>query len=284
MLILDSEAAVRQLPKLNLKKSLLYTSVLLGATILIAPAFLTFSSTSFSSPTGTYLDPRPQNLQAEAPTPTVPQTSPEQLILTAQAYLEKAVTLSQKTDQNSDDKTQIVTFLNQSLDFSNQAVLSAPNAPQSYLIRARVLASSSSIRADAVQLAQKDLEIAQRLSGGQSVELPTQVNLLNLSPTQQAALAQNLIVAAPAESAPAATTSAGTASNVVKSTITIKAGEIEIAISNPSITADAYLYTVNTSGSNTQVYLKSKDIGKATIGLLTPASTDVVIEYWIVKP
>lgn len=282
MLILESTAPVRRFVLPDLRKPLIYTSIVLGGAALVAPA--AFSLSLLQSPTGTYLDPRPQTEMAQVtPPPTDTPASPQTLVLSAQAYLEKAIDLSKQTDQTEEDRQKIITLLNQSLDFSNQAVLAAPNAPQTYLIRARVLASSTSLRPDALQLAQKDLEIAQRLSGGEKVSLPTQVNLLQLSPTQQAALAQNLIIAAPGESSTSADTTSETSSNIIKNQVTLKAGTDHVTIFDDRIGPASYLYIINTTDS-TPVYIKTKGNGEAVIATLDKVAAHLSLEYWLVLP
>lgn len=286
MLILEPTASARQTFSSSLpsgKQALIYTSLFLGIGVLTVPAVISLAYSQ--RPTGTYLDPRPSQQLAQAVTPTpadLTAKSAEQLVISAQAYLEKAITLSKLTSQTESDKQQIITLLNQSLDLSNQAVITAPSSPQAYLIRARVLASSSSVRTDALQLAQKDLEIAQKLSGGQPVDLPTQVNLLNLTPTQQASLAQDVIIAAPNDDQQASS-SAAADSNVYKSTATIAAGQLSVTITNPQISADNYLYIANTTSSN-PIFIQNKANGTATIATTNSSAAPITFEYWIVNP
>ncbi len=277
MIIVES-APTKQ--SFKIPKPLIYTSLLTLTVLVATPAILALAQSS--TPTGTYLNPLPENELAQVtPTPT-PEKRPEELILTAQAYLEKAITLSQKDPQTDQDKQAIITHLNSSLDLANQAIIAAPNSPESYLIRARVLASSTSIRTDATQLAQKDLETAQLLSGGQSVSLPTQVNLINYEPTQQAALASNLIIASPEESQ-TSTASASTNSNITKQTATIPAGKLSTTITDPSINTQSYIYLIPSSKAQPP-FVQAKGDGVATIALTDLANQDVTFEYWIVNP
>lgn len=277
MIIVES-APTKQ--SFKVPKPLIYISLLTLTVLVATPAILALAQSS--TPTGTYLNPLPENELAQAtPTPT-PEKRPEELILTAQAYLEKAITISQKDPQTDQDKQTIITHLNSSLDLANQAVVAAPNSPESYLIRARVLASSTSIRTDATQLAQKDLETAQLLSGGQSVSLPTQVNLINYEPTQQAALASNLIIASPEESQ-VSTASASTNSNITKHSATIPTGKLSTTISDPTINTQSYIYLIPSSKAQPP-FVQAKGDGIATIALTSPANQDITFEYWIVNP
>ena len=277
MIIVES---VHPQSHLNLKKPLLYFSTTFLLILIISPALIALNQDQ--TPTGSYLNPLPQNELAASPTPTISQP-PEQLILTAQAYLEKAINLSQKQPQTDPERQQIITYLNSGLDYANQAVTSSPNSPQTYLIRARILASSTSIRKDATQLAQKDLETAQLLSNGQSVSLPTQVNLINYTPTEQASVANNIIIAAPGESN-TSSASATTNSNITKKTATIRAHQTNTTINDSTITTDSYLYLIPIDASGQTPYVQSKTTGSAIIAVIDPQDTNLSFEYWIVNP
>lgn len=265
--------------KTNLKKPLLYLSTL-GLTAILTTPILVALAANYS-PTGTYLNPLPEKELAATPT-TTPTESPEQLILAAQAYLERAITLSRQESQTEADKQKIVEFLNQGLNYANQAVAASPSSPQTYLVRARILASSTSLRQDATTLAQKDLETAQLLSGGQSVSLPTEVNLINYTPTEQASLASNLIIAAPEEEK-ANPTNTETSSNINKEKSVIKAGQTTTTIKNSAISEDSYIYLIPIIAIETP-FIESKAAGQATISIISPLDTDFEFEYWIVNP
>lgn len=276
MIIVTTSPAKKSL---NLKKPLIYTSLTGLVVLASAPVIIALSANA--SPTGTYLNPLPENELAQAPSPT-PTQSPQELILTAQAYLEKAITLSSKDAQTDVDKQQIIEFLNAGLEYANLAVTSSPNTPESYLVRARILASSTAIRTDAVTLAQKDLETAQLLSGGQPVTLPTKVNLLDFAPTSQASLASNIIIAAPEEEK-TSTASAQTDSNINKKTATIAAGKSTVTIKNSSINENSYIYLIPLTPTQTP-FVQTKTEGQATIALTGQTAENFEFEYWIVNP
>ena len=264
----------------KLKTPMIVSGFIFTSAGLLLPAVV--AVTQSSQPHGTYLSPQPQGLLTSSPDPA-PTLGTGEAILTAQAFLEKAITLSQKTPQTEADKKQIVTLLNQSLDYSNQAIVAAPNSPQSYLVRARVLASSASVRPDALELAQQDLNTAQRLSGGQKIDLPTNINLMDLSPNQQAGLDQDIIIAAPGDDKQSSS-SADTVSNINKSTATISAGQTEITITDPRITTDSYIYTIANQPGSYVIFVKSKTDKSAIISLDRVAEQPVAFEYWVVNP
>lgn len=260
------------------KKTFTYLALASGIAFTITPAIIAI--TQNQRPTGTYLNPLPETELAQSPTPV--QQSPEQLIITAQAYLEKAIEISQKLPQTEQDHQNIITYLNAGLELANQAVDTSPSSPETYLIRARILASSSSIRPDATQLAQQDLQTAQSLSGGQQVSLPTKVNPIQYTPTEQASLAQNIIIASP-EEAPTSTDSSTPTSNIQKQLATIPAGEKSTIIKNPNIDANSYIYLIPQS-PNTNIFVQTKCCGTATISTTNISEQDLSFEYWIVNP
>lgn len=269
-------------PLQKYKKPLMYLGVTVTIGGITVPALASVVLSRTSRPSGTYLSPQPGNMLTQAvPTPT-PTVSPQEAILSAQAFLEKAITLSQKTPQTEDDKNQIVAYLNEGLHYANSAVTIAPQLPQSYLIRARVLSSSTTIRPDALQLAQQDLEVAQRLSGGQKVDLPTRVDLLEITPPEQASLDQDIIIAAPDEGN-TASSSADTDSNVHKNQSVIKKGSTEVKITDPSILPDSYIYLISSDKDNHVLFVKSKSAGNAVISLDSSAKQDVHFEYWVIN-
>ena len=266
-------------------KPLLALSFIVGLGLVAVPVVTAIAGNN--TPTGTYLSPMPEQQLAEtspAQTQLAQNTSltPQEAILSAQAFLEKAISVAQKQPQTQTDKEQIIGFLNQSLNLANQAVALAPQAPQSYLMRARVLSTSSSLRPDAVQLAQKDLEAAQALANGQQVTLPTNINLMDLSPTQQAAGQNPIVIAAPEEDQ--TKTSTGSASaNTHRANATIKRGHDEVAISDDNIIADSYVYLIPAPGQPL-IYIKSKTEGEIVVATGSQLTEELNFEYWVVNP
>lgn len=234
-------------------------------------------------PTGSYLSPLPENQLAEAsPSPTQTELTASGAILSAQAFLEKAINLAKNPEQTEADQAQIVALLNQSLTLANQAVALAPTSPQSYLMRARILSSSATLRPDATLLAQKDLEAAQALANGQTITLPTEIDLLELAPKQRAEGEANLIIAAP-EVANTKESTASASSNTQKLTAIIPAGKTEITVKNSQITTESYIYLIPADSSQT-IYLKTKTDGQAVVATDSPLGSDLAFEYWIVTP
>lgn len=270
-------------PPLITGKTILGIGFIVSTGLMIVPIAIALGSNT--KPTGTYLSPLPENKLASTEvntnrTDVQKQISIEEAILSSQAFLEKAVSVSKKTPQTEQDQQEIVSLLNQGLDLANRAVGISPNSPQAYLMRARILASSSNIRKDATILAQKDLEIAQALSNGQPVTLPTEIDLLKFTPTQQAQVGSQLVIASPEESS--TTEASGSAkSNTQKSQATIAKGKGEITINSQAITIDSYVYLIPKDKNNI-VYLKNKSEGKITVATDTLTS-DVAFEYWIVN-
>ncbi len=267
------------------KKYAVFALAFTGISFLVVPLLIAVTQSS-GQPTGTYLSPVPEGQVAQVtPSPTTTQIiamSPAQAVLSAQAFLEKAITLSQKDPQNDQDKQEITQLLSQSLDYANTAVELSPKSPQTYLARARVLATSSSVWPQATQWAQKDLEVAQKLANGQPVDLPTKVNLLSTAPVEQANTGKKLVIAAPEETKP--NNQAQTAGNTLKDFATIPAGKSTLEIKNPNIKEDSYLYIIPKEGNNTVLFVQSKTVGKATIGTSSAPTAPLEFEYWIVNP
>lgn len=277
-IVQNSTPAIKKTRSLN--KPLLIAS--LGVTLGLLTIPVAIALIHNQSPTGTLLNPQPQNqLASTSPAPT--PVNPSQSILAAQAYLEKAIELSQKQPQTPADREAILTHLDQALNLANQAVVAAPSNPQSYLIRARILASSTSIRPDAQSLAQQDLQIAQNLSRGQTVNLPTQVDLLQTSPTRQAALADNVIIASP-EDGNTATASGESQSNLSKQTFIFPAGQTTFKLTDTHITPDSYIYLIPQGTNSSTFFVQTKDNGAATIATSDPLETSTTVEYWISQP
>lgn len=255
-----------------------------GVSFLVIPLMMAILQSS-GTPTGTYLSPVPEGQVAQnlvTPSPTEATLSPAQAVLSAQAFLEKAITLSQKDPQTDSDKNEIATLLSQSLGFANTAVELSPKSPQTYLARARVLATSSTVWPQATQWAQKDLEVAQKLSNGQPVDLPTKVDLMATAPLQQANNGAKLTIAAPEESKP--NNQAQTDGNTVKDFATIPAGKTTVDINDTNIKETSYLYIIPKDGNNTVLFVQSKQNGKATIAASTAPTAPLEFEYWIVNP
>jgi hypothetical protein len=233
------------------------------------------------TPTGTFLSPLPEKQLAEQEQAPEQKLSATQAILSAQAYLEKAISLSRQSEDNQESRDQIIGYLNQSLNLANQAIVLAPQSPQAYLMRARVLASSSNLRPDATMLAQKDLEAAQALANGQPVSLPTEVNLLELIPAQQAAAETGLVIAAPNDDA-TKESSAQAESNTLKSSGIIAPGKSEVLIRNQALEGGSYVYLIPESDS--VIYLKSKTEGQMVVATSATSLEEIRFEYWIVNP
>ncbi len=239
-----------------------------------------------SIPTGSYLSPLPQGELANtdtstSPTPSLGPTFAQALNL-AQNYLDKAYKLSQNQQQTDSDKKDIIFSLNKSLEQANIAINMSAKDPTGYLLRAQIMNAISIINPEATKLAQIDLETAQKLSNGQTVTLPKAVNPLELLHSDQASLAQNVIVATP--QSPEATNSATQSqSNSSNGKFTIPAGQTELLIQNPLVNDQSYIYLINQSGSTNPVYLKSKEVGAFTVAPANPSKTDINIDYYIIN-
>lgn len=267
------------------KKYAVYVLAFGGISFLVIPLLLAVINSTSAQPVGTYLSPVPENQVAmvtDTPSPTQVTMTPAQAVLSAQAFLEKAITLSQKDPQTDTDKSEITNLLTQSLDYANSAVQLSPKSPQTYLARARVLASSSTIWPQATTWAQKDLEVAQKLSNGQPVDLPTKVDLMTTSPVEQANNGAKLTIAAPEESKPNSTATAS--GNTNKDFATIPAGKTTVDINDPKIKETSYVYVIPPDGNNTVLFVQSKQNGKATIAASTAPTAPLEFEYWVVNP
>lgn len=266
----------------NYTKAFVFVGLLLGTSLIGIPLLSALASNQ--QPTGTYLSPLPEG-QLTTMDNTIRANSisltTQQAILSSQAFLEKAIQVSKKAPQTEDDKNQIVSLLNQGLDLANQAVVLSPQSPQSYLMRARILASSVGLRTDATQLAQKDLEFAQSLANGQSVTLPTNIDLFKMTPTEQAATKDNIVIAAPEENN-TKTNTTNSSSNTVKSNSQIPSGALETNINNNNVVEDSYIYLIPKSKDHV-IFVKNKSKGSFTVATNETSSSDIQFEYWIVN-
>lgn len=266
------------------KKILPFLSITLVIITLIPLSLILIGS--FSKPTGNYLSPLPQGELAQATTTLTPNPTPTknitELITLSQGFLNKAVSLSQQTPQTDSNKQQIISFLEQSLDYSNKAVLTQPNNPQTYLLRAQILTSIGQTNPQAIYRAEEDLEMAQKLANGQSVSLPQSINPLDILPSRQASLTQDLIVAAPQESS-SSTASAENSSNATTTSVTLLAGQTQLQVSSSKITPSSYIYLIPQQKTNQPVYISSKTTGSFTISTNKPLNTNITIDYWIIN-
>jgi len=240
---------------------------------------------AFSQPTGNHLSPLPQGQLTQASptiTPTNTTKTTTELVSLSQSYLNKAINLSQHTPQSDSDKQTIISHLEQSLDYSNQAVLSQPNNPQVYLLRAQILTSISQTNPLALDQAQQDLETASQLANGQQVSLPQTINPFDLLPSQQASLPQDLIVAAP-QTATSSSTTTDNSSNASTTSITLPAGQTQLQVDDPQVQTDSYIYLIPQQKTNQPVYVSSKSNSSFTVTTNKPLDQDLVIDYWIIN-
>ena len=267
------------------KKRFLPTILIVLSFLLLIPATLIFiGKQSKKDPTGNFLSPLPQGELTQAspsPTPESNKTLVE-LVGFSQSYLNKAVSLSLTTPQSQSDKQQIISYLEQSLDYSNQAVLTYPQEPQTYLLRAQVLTSISQTNPNALIQAKKDLETAQQLANNQPVSLPQNINPLDVLPSQQANLPQDLIIASPQQEN-TASISAQNNSNAITNTVTLPIGQTQLEITNSQITPDSYIYIIPQTKTNQVIFVASKKDGSFTLTTNKPFDTNISLDYWIIN-
>lgn len=258
--------------------------IILAFLILIPTTLILIGKQSKKNPTGNFLSPLPQGELAQ----TTPTPTPEdlktlaELVGFSQTYLNKAISLSLTTPQTQTDKQQIVSYLEQSLDYSNQAVLTYSQEPQTYLLRAQVLTSISQTNPDALIQAEEDLKTAQQLANGQPISLPQNIDLLDILPSQQASLPQDLIIASPQQE-DTATISAQNNSNAVTTTTVLPAGQTQLEINNSQITSDSYIYLIPQTKTNQIISVASKKEGSFTITTNKPFDTDISLDYWVIN-
>lgn len=258
--------------------------IILAFLILIPTTLILIGRRNSKTPTGNFLSPLPQGEIAQttpSPTPENTKTLAE-LVGFSQTYLNKAISLSLITPQTQSDKQQIISYLEQSLDYSNQAVLTYSQEPQTYLLRAQVLTSISQTNPDALIQAEEDLKTAQQLANGQPVSLPQNVNLLDILPSQQANLPQDLIIASPQQE-DTATISAQNNSNAITTTTILPAGQTQLEITNSQITPDSYIYIIPQTKINQIISVASKKDGSFTLTTNKPFDTDISLDYWIIN-
>ncbi len=267
------------------RKPLLPTILIILAFLILIPTTLIFiGKQNEKDPTGNFLSPLPQGEIAQitpSPTPENIKTLAE-LVSFSQNYLNKAISLSLTIPQTQTDKEQIISYLKQSLDFSNQAVLTYSQEPQTYLLRAQILTSISQTNPDALIQAEKDLETAQQLANGQQVSLPQSINPLDILPSQQASLPQDLIIASPQQE-DTTSISAQNNSNAITTTTILPAGQTQLEITNPQITPDSYIYLIPQTKTNQIISVASKKEGSFTLTTNKPFDADISLDYWIIN-
>lgn len=245
---------------------------------LTIPAFLIVLG-SIADPTGSPISPLPSGEVAIiSPTPTVIPFA--QSLNLSQNYLDKAYSLSQNTAQTPTDKKEIIDNLNLSLNYVTSAINQNNSDPRGYLMRAQILTAISKVRPEAIKEAQADLEIASKLSNGTSVQLPTSINPINLIPDERAAAASNIIVALPNEASQSAISSTQ-GSNSFKKTVTLPANQSEMTINDARANDSSFIYLI--PNGKAQLTVKSKAAGTFVIENLTPQSTDLPLDYWIIN-
>lgn len=245
---------------------------------LTIPAFLIVLG-SIADPTGSPISPLPSGEVAiVSPTPTVIPFA--QSLNLSQNYLDKAYSLSQNTAQTPTDKKEIIDNLNLSLNYVTSAINQNNSDPRGYLMRAQILTAISKVRPEAIKEAQADLEIASKLSNGTSVQLPTSINPINLIPDERAATASNIIVALPNEASQSAISSTQ-GSNSFKKTVTLPANQSEMTINDARANDSSFIYLI--PNGKAQLTVKSKAAGTFVIQNLTPQSTDLPLDYWIIN-
>ena len=270
-------------PSLPQKKRFLPKIVLVLLFLLLIPTTLVIiGSQKRKQPTGNLISPLPQGQLSQAsPTPTPTKTLIE-LTSFSQTYLDKAITLSLNTPQSEIDKKQIINYLEQSLDYSNQAVLTYPQQAHAYLLRAKVLTSISQTNPDALTQAKNDLETAEQLAQGQAVSLPEKINPLEVIPSQQASLPQNLIIASPQQSKQTSISDQND-SNTNINTVTLPAGQTQLEITDPQVTSSSYIYLIPQEKTNQTVFVESKKNGSFTISTNQPLQVDLSLDYWLIN-
>jgi len=259
--------------------------ILLILILLLPLAWLTLR------PTGSYLNPQPRGLEASAPnTPGVKTLA--FYLGTAQTSLTKARQLANTNSYQTDsDKQQIIALLNQALAAANQAVATYPKDPRAYQQRAEILVSVAHLDPSVTPLAEQDLRTAQSLSagpaspaGGQLPQLPA-INSIQTLPIEQASLAQNLIIAAPASQGDSLPEQ-GVAlhSNVTKSTVILPAGQTELTTDNWKLKTNSVIYLIPQGPTlNHPLYIKSKTSASFTLAIDQPLAFNLTIDYWIIN-
>lgn len=252
---------------------------------LTIPAFLIVLG-SVANPTGSPLSPLPSGEMASqlpaqsAPAAGVANNNFASSLNLAQNYLDKAFAQAKNPEQTSADKKQIIDNLNLSLNYVTSAINQNNSDPRGYLMRAQILTAISKVKPEALKEAQADLEIASKLSNGATVQLPTTVNPINLIPDERAQLAENVIVAGPND---ATQTSIITdqGSNSFKKTVVLPANQSEMTITDNLVKESSFIYLI--PNGKAQLTVKSKAAGTFVIENLTPQTTDLSLDYWIIN-
>jgi|GEM_PF-2402899 len=270
--------------KLNFKKTLVILFIGFISTAAIGTVSLIIIGHN-TNPTGTYISPLPTGELTQNEITPSPTLAPNftQTINLAQNYLDKAFELAKNQNQTAADKKQIISTLNQSLAQSNTAISLAPQDPQGYLVRAKILTAISKIEPSALAKAQEDLILAQKLSNGEPVTLPTPTNPINLVPDQQAAITGNIIIATP-ENSQTTTESSQNQSNTATSSVIFLAGGKELVIEHQSVKNTSQIYLIPKQKGIASVYVKSKTDGRFTIAATTAPTANLSLDYWIINP
>ena len=235
-------------------------------------------------PTGTILSPLPAGEIATAPTSQPTPLSFSESLNLAQNYLAKAYDLARNQNQNETDKKAILASLNQSLRQVDYGIKLDSQNPQGYLLRAQILTAISKINPKALEFAKQDLDTASRLSQNQEVALPAAVNPLDFLPDEQAALANQPLIAAPAESQPASASGQTAASiNASQGQFVLAAGQTELEIENLTVVDSSYIYLIPAQKTNNFISVKNKSVGRFGVAATQAGESDQTINYYIIN-
>lgn len=286
MIIEDTTTTQNTPPgKRIIKKAFTLTAYSLLITFGVITTITVIGANNQKSPTGSYISPLPTGELAQAtptPTPELEKSTPE-LINLAQNYLNKAFKLAETANQTEEQKQEILSNLDQSLNLTTQAISQDPRNPKGYVLRAQILTAVSNTNPSALAQAQKDLQLAQSLSQGQPVTLPETINPLNLLPDQQALASSDLILAAPLPGQVLPEQKLDAASNTFSTTATIPASQTELVVSDQRITPTSYIYLIPETKTNASVFIKSKTKGQFTLATSTNNPIDLTISYYIIN-
>ncbi len=204
----------------------------------------------------------------------------------AQNFLQKAVTLSNaEGEQTSQQKTQIVAYLNQALEAANRATTITPTDPRGYSTRSKVYQALAVIKPEMKAFADQDLAQAQSLETSQNLAVAPQTTQVPATEqTSQHYTVNGGIIAAPSQDQqqPISTT---TESNANRGTTTLQANTKEVFVSYPTIKDSTQLYvTADKNPGNLTLYVKNKEAGSGfTIASTAAPTSPLEITWWEIE-
>lgn len=111
--------------------------------------------------------------------------------------------------------------------------------------------------------------------------LPTGEVATTITPSVEAS--SSPIIAAPNETDSTASGKSASAANADKTFVTLPAGTNELVVNDKTVTTSSYIYIVPISATNDPVSVKTKGEGYFIIKTAKAASSDLLLDYYVVN-